>query len=202
MTRRDIKPKSMLAVFAGGAIALLAAATAWACTSLATITFQPDAVRPGQEVTVRGDNFQAGKDASPVDIRFASLVGPVLKTVEVDSAGRFTTTMRVPADVAFGGQYVIVATQEGEGGKPAFGTPARAPITIDAPAGQPTPPAAGAQPGQGPELAAEAQEETGIWTWIALAAIGALALILLGSGLALFARETRARRAAPARRQS
>lgn len=191
------KRRWLLGAVAAATLPLMAAATAWACTSIATLKFSDNAVRPGQEVTVRGENFNAGAEVGKVQIRFGSLVGPVLASAEPNDLGEITTTVTVPDDVPFGGQYVIVATQEGKKGKPAFGTPARAPLSVAAPAGESAPPNTSAAPQEQSVLAAE-EQSTGVGTWIALGALGLLALALLGGGLGLFLRELRSPTTAPA----
>ena len=147
--------KRVLTLFVLGALAvpLTFAAVASACTALATIASNPGAAAVGAAVTVTGQGF-APHDPSdsrtePAMIRFDSLNGPVVATASPSSAadgGKFSVKITVPQLAV--GDHVLVVTQDGTDGRPAFGTPARQAFAVTAappappPAATPPPPAA------------------------------------------------------------
>lgn len=104
--------------------------SAWACTSLATLTPNPVTAEPGQRVTVTGQNFVP--DAGPVSFRFSSQAAPVLTTATPNKAGDVSASFTTPK--AQPGSYVLFATQVKDG-KPVFGTPARSVVVVQGPAG-------------------------------------------------------------------
>jgi hypothetical protein len=129
------------------AIPLSAAALASACTGLATVATSASAAAPGAKITVNGSGFVA-HDASdsrtePAMIRFDTLDGPVIATASPTSqadGGKFSVEITVPALAP--GEHVVVTTQNGTDGRPAYGTPARQAFTVTpAPAPPPPPPA-------------------------------------------------------------
>ncbi len=177
----------------GGTVAFLVlgvSALAWACTSLATLETKPSAAQPGDKVTLTGENYDPS--GSKAAIHFDSLKGNVVTTAKPQEDGSIKATFTVPKEAT--GQYVLIATQTGE--KPsdgmAFGLPARAAFTVGAdaataPGGQ----VSGAQPASG--ASSLAPEESGSSSWILFGALGALALVLFGAGLASFVGEVRRR---------
>lgn len=180
-----------------GALLLVGAMTAWACTNLATLNLEKAAGSAGDEVGVTGSSFNTSDGASAVEIRWDGVEGQVLATAETDSAGNIATTVAIPAD-AQPGYHVLVATQsvtddEGEVST-AYGTPARAAFSVggtvpDAPA-----------VASGPSTVATGAETSG--GLVALTALLAIAgLALFGAGVGLFVRELRPREA-PARAKS
>lgn len=174
-----------------GAILLIGAMTAFACTNLATLNLSTAQGEAGSTVDVTGSAFRTeARGGLDVEIRWDGVDGPVLATAQPDATGNIATSVRIPAD-AQPGYHVLVGTQmtESEDGElsPAYGTPARSSFLI----GTSSPPEAVA-PATGPAsgIAADAPG-TGL---IALAALLALLGIgLFGSGLGLFVRETRKR---------
>lgn len=89
----------------------------------------------GEVVTVSGKGF-APHDPSdirtaPAEVRLDSMTGPVLAKASPSSSstgGAFSVEITVP-DVG-AGEHVIVVTQNGISGTPAYGTPARTVLTI------------------------------------------------------------------------
>jgi len=129
------------------AVPLTAAAIAYACTSLATVSLDKPAAVSGTTVTVSGKGFtphDAGDTTTDAaKVRFDNLDGAVVATANPSSAsdgGKFTVQVQVPALDA--GDHVLVVTQNGSDGRPAYGTPARQVFTVLAPAA-----AAAAPPG-------------------------------------------------------
>jgi hypothetical protein len=176
------------------AAVLVTAASAWACTNLASLNISSPSGNPGTRLDISGTAY-ATKGGSDVVIRWDSLTGPVLASVKPDAAGTIHGSVTVPAD-ARPGPHVILATQDYTDAQgvttAAYGTPARAGFTIGAvPAAPPAPEAAA--------TSAAAGDSSGTSTGlIALTiALGVGGLALFGAGLAVLARQTR-RRPTPA----
>lgn len=115
---------------AAAAVPLMAIALAHACTGLATINASPSAVASGATITVSGSGFSPHDPSDvrtePAKVRFDSQTGPVVATASPSSAadgGRFSVTLTVPQLAS--GDHVVVVTQNGGDGRPAYGTPAR-----------------------------------------------------------------------------
>ena len=89
------------------------AATAWACVSGPAINLSTVTAKPGQEVTIQGTSF---RKADPVTVRWNSLDGPLLATLDKPSGGQVTGTFTVPTD-AKAGNYVVIISQTGSDGK-------------------------------------------------------------------------------------
>lgn len=130
------------------AVPVTAAGVAYACTGLATVSSNPGAGVPGATVTLTGKGFVAHdpSDArtSPAAIRLDTLDGPVLATASPEggpAGGSFSVKLTVPQ--VSPGEHVIVVTQPGTDGRPAYGTPARQVFTVLAP---PAPPPVAAAP--------------------------------------------------------
>ena len=179
----------VLAVVVVLAVPLAVAATALACGSLATLKLNRATAAPGNEVTARGGNFNTSPRASTVQLRFNGRNGRVLWEGRPLASGRFDATFTAPS--ARAGYYVIVATQTGPDGRPAAGTPGRAPLRIrrarSGSSSSATVPAAPLAPSaNGPSPPAVAPETVGA---IALAAIA-----LLGGAAGLSAPSRRRRR--------
>jgi len=173
-------------LFGGAGALLLTAATAWACTNLATLNLGKAAGEPGNQVTVTGSSFAA--DAQAVKFHWNGENGEVLAKAKPDAAGNVSATVKVPSD-ARPGYNVLVATQAAEDG-PAFGTPARASFLVGS-----TVPSADAPPSGAPTAVVDDGISTGV---VALTVgLGVLGIVLFGAGLSLFTRELR-RRSAPA----
>lgn len=131
------------------AVPLTAAALASACTGLATVSTSTSTAAVGATLTVSGAGFGAHDPSDsrtePAMIRFDSLTGPVVASASPSSAaegGRFSVQMTVPALAP--GDHVLVVTQNGVDGRPAYGTPARQAFAVIAAAldAPPAPPAA------------------------------------------------------------
>ena len=146
------------------AVPLSFAAIAAACTALATIASNPGAAAVGATVTVTGQGFSphdpSDARTEPAMVRFDSLNGPVVGTASPSSAaagGKFSVQITVPQLAV--GDHVLVVTQNGTDGRPAFGTPARQAFAVTAPpapppAAAPPPPAAPPAPPAAPATAA------------------------------------------------
>lgn len=176
-------------VFFGGAVALLlTAATAWACTNLATLNLGKAAGEPGNQVKVTGSSFAA--DAQAVKFHWNGETGEVLAKAKPDDAGNVSATVKIPSD-ARPGYNVLIATQSAEDG-PAFGTPARASFLVGsaAPPGEAPPEPSGAPTA----VVDDGGTSTGLVAFTA--GLGLLGIVLFGAGLSLFTRELR-RRSAP-----
>lgn len=128
-------------ITAAVAIPLAVAATAFACANLATLKLSRTAASGGSEVTAYGRNFSTNAAASPVQMRFNGRNGRVLYEGRPAASGKITGTFTAPLVQA--GRYVIVATQTGADGRPAAGTPGRAPLRIKRASSSAAVPAAG-----------------------------------------------------------
>jgi len=115
-------------IAAAVAIPLAVAATAFACANLATLTLTRTVASPGADITAYGRNYSSNAAASPVQIRFNGRAGRVLFEGRPAANGKLTGTFKAPNVQA--GRYVLVATQRGPDGRPAAGTPGRAPLRI------------------------------------------------------------------------
>lgn len=109
-------------------VPLTVAATAFACANLASAKLSRAAATPGTQVSFMGRNFNSNAAASPVSIRWNGRSGAVLATARPASSGKVSTTFTVPRVKP--GYYIIVATQTGPNGRPASGTPGRAPLRV------------------------------------------------------------------------
>jgi len=174
------------------AIPLAVAATAFACGSLATLKLDRATARAGDQVQARGGNFNSSPRASTVQLRFNGRSGRVLWEGRPNQNGRFTATFAAPS--VRRGYYVVLATQTGPDGRPAAGTPGRAPLRVQrarsssSSATTPpawTAPAAGGGP-RGPEAAAISTR--------AAVGIGLVTLVLLGGAVLVRTRTARRRR--------
>jgi hypothetical protein len=117
------------------AVPVSAAGVAYACTALATVSTSSSSAVVGSTITVSGKYF-APHDASdirttPAIIHMDRVDGPALAQVSPSSAstsGAFSVPVAVPAVEA--GDHVLIVTQNGIDGKPAYGTPARTILTV------------------------------------------------------------------------
>jgi hypothetical protein len=117
------------------AVPLSTAAIAYACTSIATVATSAPSAVAGTTVTVSGKGFtphDAGDTTSdPAKIRFDDIDGAVVATANPSGAadgGKFSVQISVPGLAA--GDHVLVVTQNGSDGRPAYGTPARSVLTV------------------------------------------------------------------------
>jgi hypothetical protein len=180
--------KRVLAVaVAMGAVLVVWASTAWACTSLASLNLSTSTGQPGSSVNFNGSSFSPDGGVGPdVVLHWNGIAGPVLATIKPDATGSISGTVTIPQ--ADPGQYVIVATQsDGKGGQ-SFGTPARAGFLIPSPGGSaavvPNAPGLGSVP-------ATSSSSGGL---IALTiALGVAGVALFGAGAGAFARQARRR---------
>ena len=109
-------------------VPLAVVATAYACANLASAKLSRAAATPGTTVSFMGRNFNSNAAASPVTIRWNGRAGQVLATARPARSGKVSTTFTVPQ--ARPGYYIVVATQTGPNGRPASGTPGRAPLRV------------------------------------------------------------------------
>ncbi len=139
MSMRNISRRATRLVSLGVlALPLGAAATAYACTSVATLSESPGAALAGSTVTVSGafygiHNPADATTAGPVEIRLGSLSGPVLATATPSGADKsFSVQVTIPRS-AVPGDTFLAATQANPNGTPVYGTPARQAFTVSAP---------------------------------------------------------------------
>lgn len=109
-------------------------ATAWACTSLATLSITPASATSGQLVTAAGTRFGTGVSNSPVEVRWNTADGPLLATVVPNGTGTINFTFKAPDGAP--GYYTVIAIQKDSAGLPVRGTPARATVALNNPAPQ------------------------------------------------------------------
>lgn len=185
-----------------GGVLLLPAIGAFACTNLATLNLSEASVSAGDTVDVTGTAFssmgqevpgEGGDSAEAVKLRWDEVDGEVLAEIEPSELGTIQGSITVPED-ATPGTHVLVATQqvvaeaEEDDVRPAYGTPARAAISVDAPMVEAaeigTPPVTGAS---------SLGVEPSLLTFGGLALLGLLGLALFGAGLGLFVRDARRR---------
>lgn len=130
--------RGLIPAFGAAVLVIALAAAGWACTNLATMNLSESAVEAGGTVKVTGSSFSmtgdnfAKEGVTPVEIRWDKLDGPVLATTTADPGGFISASVTVPGD-ATPGNHVLVAVQNvqtDDGLEPAYGTPARAPLTV------------------------------------------------------------------------
>lgn len=162
---------------------LLFAASAWACTNLATLNLSQAAGTSGQPITLTGSSFKvATGDPIPVIVHWGSATGPVLASVAPDPNGNISASITIPD--AQPGYYTMVATQT-VNGFDYYGTPARAAFQLLTP-GQPANITPNAVQG-GTVTVSPSGSSTGI---IALTlTLGVLGLALFCGGVGAFVRQ-------------
>lgn len=177
-----------VSVISGVAAAVFAvgfAATAFACTALATLESSTAATASGTNITATGSSF-AAKGAGPVVIHWNGAGGPEVGRATPDANGNISTSVAVPK-TADPGQYVLVATQTKANGEAVYGTPARASVAVTGADGK-VPTAAPAAP-QNPTQPVGATDGNGV---VALTMVlGAAGLVLFGAGFATLVRHGR-----------
>lgn len=176
----------MLAFVGMLGIPLAVVATAYACANLATVKLNRAAATPGTQVSFMGRNFNSNAAASPVTVRWNGRNGEVLFSGRPDRSGKLSATFKVPE--AKPGYYILVATQVAPNGRPAPGTPGRAPLRVARSSGSSSSSVVAAPVSSGP-AAPQAPLAIGL---------GLSALMLAGGAGALAAR----RRRIPARLSS
>ena len=162
------------------AVAVVLTAGAWACIAGPTLDVSPAQAPPGSEVGLKGVSY----NKNPVVVRFNSLDGPVVGTIQ-PTGGTATSSdwaldgkVTIPADVK-PGNYVLIATQPGADGKLSQ-IPTRGLVTVISSGGAPL------VGGQVPGLEPEARPAGLVRTDNSVSA-GALVLAGLGvAGLAMF----------------
>jgi hypothetical protein len=122
------RAKLTLAAVAVLAVPLAIASMAFACARLATLKLDRAGGTPGARVGAEGRNFSNDAASSPVALRLNSRRGPVLWEGRPNRRGRIRASFTIPS--ARAGHYVILATQQTAEGRPAAGTPARAPLRV------------------------------------------------------------------------
>jgi hypothetical protein len=111
------------------------ASVAYACTALATLSTNTSSAVAGAPVTVSGKFFAPHDPSdirtSPAIVHLDRVDGPALATASPSSTsdgGTFNVTITLPA--VDPGDHVIIVTQNGIDGRPAYGTPARVILTV------------------------------------------------------------------------
>ena len=168
--------KWLIGGFAAIAGAVFTTASAWACVSGPSVTFNTATIKPGETVTA---NLRDFRKADPIQVRWNDLGAPVLASFENNGSGApFAGTFTVPAD-AKPGNYVVIFSQSAPDGKVSQ-APVRALLTV---AG-----AGGANPVVGAPVApVDAARPTGLVTEDTSVSAGTLALVALGvSGVGMF----------------
>ena len=119
------------------AVPVTAAGIAYACTALATISTNTASATVGTTVTISGKGFAPHDPTdirtTPAEVHFDSASAPALASVSPSSGstgGTFSVDIAVPA--VDPGEHVLIVTQNGIDGRPAYGTPARAVLTVNA----------------------------------------------------------------------
>jgi hypothetical protein len=116
-------------------VPLVAAALAYGCTAVATLTPSSTSAKAGTTVSVTGRFFGTHDPAtdntnSKAQIRLGSLTGPVLAEGSPTGQDRsFTVNVTIPAGTPAGATF-LAATQRTAAGTPVFGTPARQAFTV------------------------------------------------------------------------
>ncbi|MEW6153060.1 MAG: hypothetical protein AB1673_03585 [Actinomycetota bacterium] len=193
----NLRKKVSVVFGAAAAATVIAGASAFACTNLATLNLSSSAGKAGDTVTVTGSSFNVNSqnvaNSFPVVLKWNGVDGATLAQVQPDRAGNISATFTVPDGQP--GYYVIVATQQNAQGADVYGTPARASYQILGPNGQSVvTPAATTAGALGSE-----SSSSGI---IALTVgLGALGLALFGAGFIAFVRQARRAPAAAAVRK-
>lgn len=180
-----LRKASVLSALGAGMLAVAFAASAYACTALATLQSSSPATAAGSSITTTGSSF-AAKGAGPVVIHWNGAAGPEVGRATPDANGNITATVAVPK-TAEPGQYVLVATQTKTNGEAVYGTPARASVAVTGADGQ-VPVAQPAAPGS-PAQPVGATDGNGV---VALTLVlGAAGLVLFGAGFATLVRGRR-----------
>jgi hypothetical protein len=189
-------------VVAPAAAMTLAASASLACTNLATISLSSESGHPGDSIVLTGTSFpvpraSAGLPATPVEVHWKGVDGPLLGTATPDRSGTISLTFTVPESAP--GPAVIVATQRRPVLNPnvpdapptltdEYGTPARATLRVLAPGERATTLA------RQPEFVPLSTEGNSTALMVMLVLSGAVALSLFGGGVIAFLHQIRLRR--------
>lgn len=111
-------------------LGLGSAATAWACTALATLDLSAQNGPPGRVIEGVGDHFSINPLSSPVEIRWNGSSGQMLASVRPALDGSIDFEMSIP-DVDPGQYYVVAAYQYDAFGDPIPGTPSRVEFYVE-----------------------------------------------------------------------
>jgi len=180
-----LRKASVLSALGAAALGVAFAASAYACTALATLQSSTAATASGTNFTATGSSF-AAKGAGPVVIHWNGAGGPEVGRATPDANGNISATVSVPK-TADPGQYVLVATQTKSDGEAVYGTPARASVAVTGPDGT-VPVASPAAPAT-PTQPVGASDGNGV---VALTMVlGAAGLVLFGAGFATLVRGRR-----------
>lgn len=110
---KSVRRWAVAGVASAGAAVLMAAA-AWACVSGPVVNLSTINAKAGQEVGITGTGFQTGNSAV---VRFNTLDGPVLTTVNAPiTGGTIDARFTVPEGTK-PGSYVIIVTQQNAAGQ-------------------------------------------------------------------------------------
>lgn len=118
---------AVLAAVGIAAVPLVVVATAFACANLVSAKLDRASASPGTQVQFMARNLNSREGASPAIIRWNSRNGAVLFTGRPDR-GKLSTKITVPN--VRPGYYIVMVTQIGPNGKPASGSPGRAPLKV------------------------------------------------------------------------
>ncbi len=113
--------KRAVGLFALAAVPLVFASAAFACQRLTSAEVAPEQARVGEQVTVRGGNYIAGRE---VQARLNSRTAPPVGVATASQNGRVEITFRVPDGTPTGNNTVIL-TQTNAQGVPCPGCPGR-----------------------------------------------------------------------------
>ncbi len=153
------------------AAAVVTTASAWACVSGPSVTFNTATIKPGETVTANMRDF---RKADPVQVRWNDLSAPVLASFDnIGTGAPFSGTFTVPEN-AKPGNYVVIFSQSAPDGK-ASQAPVRALLTVTG--------TGGANPVLGAPIApVDAARPAGLVTEDTSVSAGTLALVALGVG--------------------
>ena len=174
----------------GAVLPLVVASAAWACGVLTTLSLDKKVAAPGDVVNASGRNWSSAASASPVTIKLRTRDGQTLATTAVDSGGRISTPVNLPANLS-PGWYVVLATQFNANGTPKSGSPGRTTLRIQGTAKSAD--VAGApwsSKPEGPSASAAPADGSGA-PLLALLLAGTLSLAMLTSGWKLLSRKGR-----------
>lgn len=177
---RQLRRWGVLGLGVASVVAALAA-TASACVPVATLSLSPASARPGEEVAVTGKFYNA---KNPVVLRFNSLDGPVLATLQASQDRVIEGRVTIPAD-AKPGNYTVIATQDADPTRTTWGIPSRALVTVVGEGGAPVvaPPV---QPVAAGRPAGLARVDTATAGELALVGLGVAGVAMFLAGVAAF----------------
>jgi len=114
------------------AVPVTAVGVAYACTALAVAETNVRTATVGDTVTVTGKFFAPHDPSdirtSPAIVRMDRVDGPALAQASPNGDGTFSVNITVPATDA--GEHVVIITQTGISGAPAYGSPARTVLRV------------------------------------------------------------------------